>query len=413
MRGSARSEDRREVAGHGEPLRDRGVALERSEERFRLLVESVVDYAIFLLDPDGHVASWNAGAERLKGYREVEILGQHYSAFYPDEARAADLPAQLLAQACDDGRVEHSGWRVRQDGSRFWANVVITALREPGGELSGFAKVTRDMTAAHLAEEARGRAVADQARAIERLEELDRWRRDFLAAVIHDLQNPVVAIRGFTELLSAGRIPEERHQELADRVLSNTRSLQEPIDNLRAYSRLNEPELQLRPEAIDLAVFVRELLADLAPVLDGRPVDAVFEGDVVVDADRHGLERVLRNLVHNVARHTAVGTSVRIGAREGDGHVAIEVEDDGGGIPEELLPRLFERFTSATDGGTGLGLSIVKRFVDLHGGQITVRSAPGVGTVFRIELPTGDRLADARAPAVPPRDPTPGDEASS
>jgi PAS domain S-box-containing protein len=400
MRGSGRSEDPREAAGRAEPLDGRGGPFARSEERFRLLVESVVDYAIFLLDRDGHVASWNAGAERLKGYAESDILGRHYSVFYPAEARSAGLPAQLLAQARVDGRVEHSGWRVREDGSRFWANVVITALREPDGELAGFAKVTRDLTATHLAEAARERAVADQARAIERLEELDRWRRDFLAAVIHDLQNPVVAIRGFTELLRAGRVPEERRQEVVDRVLSNARSLQELIDNLRAYSRLNEPQLQLRPEAIELTVFVRELLADLAPVLDGHPVEVAVEGPVVVLADRHGLERVLRNLMHNVARHTAVGTSIRVGAREAGDHVELEVEDDGGGIPAELLPRLFDRFTSATNGGTGLGLSIVKRFVDLHGGRITVRSEPGVGTALKLELPPADRPAERRSPAA-------------
>jgi PAS domain S-box-containing protein len=392
MRGSARSEDRREAAGRGAPSRHRdGGVFDRSEERFRLLVESVVDYAIFLLDRDGRVASWNAGAERLKGYGEDEILGQHYSVFYPAEARAAHLPAQLLAQARTEGRAEHRGWRVRQDGSRFWADVVITALREPGGELAGFAKVTRDMTGSRLAEQERERAVADQARAIERLEELDRWRRDFLGSVIHDLQNPVVAIRGFVELLRSGRIPEERHQELADRVLSNTRSLQELIDNLRAYSRLNEPELELHPEAIDLAPFIRELLADLAPMLAGRPVDAAFEGDVVVHADRHGIERVLRNLVHNAARHTADGTPIRVRARVRDGSVEVEVEDEGGGIPVDLVPRLFDRFTAATDGGTGLGLSIVKRFVDLHGGEVSVDSAPGAGTVFRIRLPDGQR----------------------
>jgi PAS domain S-box-containing protein len=378
---------------------------DRSEERFRLLVESVVDYAIFLLDRDGRVASWNAGAERLKGYGEDEILGRHYSVFYPAEARAADLPAKLLAQARTEGRVEHHGWRVRRDGSRFWADVVITALWEPGGELAGFAKVTRDMTTARLAEQERERAVADQARAIERLEELDRWRRNFLGSVIHDLQNPVVAIRGFVELLRSGRIPEQRHQELADRVLSNTRSLQELIDNLRAYSRLNEPELELRPEAIDLAPFIRELLADLAPMLYGRPVDAAFEGDVVVRADRHGLERILRNLVHNAARHTGAGTAIRVRARARDGSVEVAVEDEGGGIPEDLVPQLFERFTAATDGGTGLGLSIVKRFVDLHGGEVTVTSSPGAGTIFRIRLPDGRQPPERRSPTAPPPEP--------
>jgi PAS domain S-box-containing protein len=137
-------------------------ALERSEERFRLLVESVVDYAIFMLDPDGRVASWNTGAERLKGYRQDEVLGQHYAIFYTPENRAANLPDRLLAGARTEGRVIDSGWRVRKDGTRFWADVVITALFEESGQLTGFAKVTRDMTDAHLADEARERRLAEQ-----------------------------------------------------------------------------------------------------------------------------------------------------------------------------------------------------------------------------------------------------------
>jgi PAS domain S-box-containing protein len=362
-------------------------ALRRSEERFRLLVESVLDYAIFLLDPDGIVVSWNAGAERMKGYRADEIVGRHYSVFYPDEYRDEELPAQLLRRAQDEGRAEHSGWRVRRDGSRFWADVVITALRDDDGTLTGFAKVTRDMTAAHLAEEARERAAVDQQRALERLEELDRWRRDFLGSVIHDLQTPVVVIRGFVELLRDGRIPADEVEDLADRVLSNTRSLQELIDNLRAFSHLSEAEVELHLEPIDLGPFIAGLVADLGPMFEGRAVDVEVEGELVVAADRHALERVLRNLLVNAARHTPDGVPTRIRARAVADRAMVQVEDDGEGIPGELLPRLFERFAAGTGGGTGLGLSIVKHYVELHGGEVSVRSAPGQGAVFEVDLP--------------------------
>jgi PAS domain S-box-containing protein len=381
------SEDRAGDGSGGPSERERRGALERSEERFRLLVDSVVDYAIFLLDLDGRVVSWNTGAERLKGYRADEIVGRHYSLFYPDEYRAVDLPARLLRQARDEGRAEHRGWRVRRDGSRFWADVVITALRDDDGTLTGFAKVTRDMTAAHLAEEARERAVEDQQRALERLEELDRWRRDFLGSVIHDLQSPIVVIRGFIELLRDGRIPATALDDLTERVLSNTRSLQELIDNLRAYSRLDEPEVELHLEPLDLAPLVADLLADLAPLLADRPVSLETDGEVVVPGDRHAIERVLRNLVVNAVRHTRDGAAITIRVQATPHAGVVEVEDAGDGIDEGLLPRLFDRFAVGPGGGVGLGLSIVRHFVELHGGEVTARSSPGAGTVFHVELP--------------------------
>jgi PAS domain S-box-containing protein len=367
--------------------------LARSEERFRLLVDSVLDYAIFMLDVDGCVVSWNAGAKRLKGYSAEDIIGRHYSTFYPDEARQAGLPARLLEEARTQGRTEHSGWRVRRDGSRFWANVVITALRDDEGTLTGFAKVTRDLTAAHLAEEARERAVEDQQRALARLEELDRWRRDFLGAVIHDLQTPIVVVRGFVELLRDGRIPADKRDELSERVLSNIRSLQELVDNLRAYSRLTEPGIELHLEPVDLALVVPRLLADLAPVLDDRPVGLETDPEVVVPADRHGIERVVRNLVVNALRHTPAGTAITVRVQATPGAGVIEVEDAGEGIDENLLPRLFERFAAGEGGGTGLGLSIVKHYVDLHGGAVEVDNAPGDGVVFRVILPAESAAA--------------------
>jgi PAS domain S-box-containing protein len=373
------------MEGSTEPYRRGDLA--RSEERFRLLVESVVDYAIFLLDVEGHVVSWNAGAERLKGYQEHEVVGRHYSVFYPDEYLAADLPTQLLSEARDAGRAEHSGWRVRRDGSRFWADVVITALRDDDGTLTGFAKVTRDMTAAHLAEEAREHAVEEQQRALERLEELDRWRRDFVSSVIHDLQTPIVVIRGFMELLRDGRIPAVQLRDLTARVLSNARSLQELVDNLRAYSRVSDPAVELHLEPLDLASVVSDLLDDLAPLLEGRPVALEADDEVVVRADRQGVGRVLRNLLVNAVRHTPEGTAITVRVQATPEVGVVEVEDEGDGIDEDLLPRLFDRFTVGPGGGSGLGLSIVKRFVALHGGEVTARSDPGTGTVFRVELP--------------------------
>jgi PAS domain S-box-containing protein len=358
-----------------------------SEERFRLLVESVVDYAIYLLDPAGTVVSWNAGAQRLKGYRAEEIVGRHYSVFYPDEARAADLPGKLLEEARTHGRSEHSGWRVRRDGSRFWADAVITALVDDEGVLTGYAKVTRDMTATHLAEQAREEALVERQRAVERLEELDRWRQNLLSSVVHDLQNPVIAIVGFTTLLRDGRtLGDLSSRDLAERVLSNARTMQELIDNLRAYGRLAERQVVLHPERVELAGFLTEMLADLAPVLERHHVRVDVAG-IALDVDRLGLDRILRNLLANAVRHTSAGTTIHVRANTTDGRVVLEVQDDGEGIAPSLLPRIFDRFAAAANGGTGLGLSIVRSYVELHGGSVTVDSAAGEGTTFRIVLP--------------------------
>jgi PAS domain S-box-containing protein len=364
-----------------------GGALRRSEERFRLLVDSVVDYAIYIIDPSGFIESWNTGAERLKGYTADEIVGKHYSTFYTDEARAVDLPGQLLERARREGRVEHTGWRVRKDGSTFWADVVITALRDDRGELTGFAKVTRDMTATHLAEQTRERALAERQEAVGRLEELDRWRREFLASVVHDLQNPVIAILGFANLLREGReVPELTGTQLAERIVSNARAMQELIDNLRAYGQLSDGRVALEPEPVVLTEAVPELLAALGPVLGERTVDVEVDG-VVVHADRAALDRILRNLLGNAVRHTPVTAPVRLRAWREDGVAVLEVADEGPGIPPELEARLFERFAAGERGGTGLGLSIVRSYVELHGGTVTVDTAPGRGTAFRLAFP--------------------------
>jgi PAS domain S-box-containing protein len=371
----------------GRRLRAAAGALRRSEERFRLLVDSVLDYAIFMLDPTGHIQSWNAGAERLKGYTADEIIGQHYSRFYTDDARAAGLPGQLLERARLEGRVEHAGWRVRKDGTRFWADVTITALRDERGELTGFAKVTRDMTATHLAEEAREQALADRQLAVRQLEELDRWRREFLDSVIHDLQNPVIAILGFANLLREGReVPALTDADIAQRIVSNARAMQDLLDNLRTFGHLSEGEVVLEPEPIALADAIPELLADLGPVLDGRPVDVNVHG-LVVHADRLAFDRILRNLLGNAVRYTPATTALHLRAWADGSMTVLEVADEGPGVSPQLADRLFERFVSGERGGSGLGLFIVRRYLELQGGTVTVASVPGRGATFRLRFP--------------------------
>jgi PAS domain S-box-containing protein len=354
-------------------------ALHRSEEPFRLLVESVVDYAIYMLDPDGHIESWNLGAQRLKGYGPEEILGEHYSIFYPAPDREAGLPQQLLATARSLGRVSHTGWRIRKDGTRFWADVVISAIRDDEGSLAGFAKVTRDMTDLLRAQEA-------QAQALAAYEDAERWRRDFVSTIAHDLQSPVTAIRGFAKMFAEEwPTSEEDHREFVDRVLSNATSLQHLVDHLRTYTRLESGRVELRFERIALDDFVGRLLADMGPVLERHQLVSEL-GPVEVEADPRGLDRILRNLLVNAARHTPSRGTIRVRAAADDDRVRIEVEDEGEGIPEELLPHIFERFKHGRRGGTGLGLWIVKQYVELHGGVVSVTTTPGHGTTFGFTL---------------------------
>lgn len=364
-------------------------ALRRSEERFRLLVDSVADYAIYILGPTGVVESWNTGAQRLKGYTPDEILGSHYSVFYPEEYRREGLPDRLLDAARTDGRAEHSGWRVRKNGTQFWADVVITALYDDDGTHTGFAKVTRDMTQAHLATQAREQALAEQEAALTRLEELERWRRDFISTVVHDLQTPIVGINGFLELLTAGEIPADMQADVHERMRSNARSLQELVSNLRSYTLLSDGRVVLRAEPIALREFVNQLLADMAPVLGEHEVVCEVE-DLTLMADRQALERILRNLLSNGARHTPAGSTIEIRAAASADGVTVEVADNGPGIPPDLLERIFDRFERGSYGGTGLGLAIAHQFVELHGGHLEASSGPGGGATFCFTLPTAD-----------------------
>lgn len=364
-----------------------GHALAQSEERFRLLVDSVMDYAIFMLDPNGIVESWNAGAQRLKGYTEAEIVGRHYSTFYTEADRRDRLPDQLLETAKRDGRVEISGWRLRKDGTQFWANVVITALWHGDGTLAGFAKVTRDMTDQHRNRESREKLLVQQQEAVARLSHLDTWRRQFIAAVAHDLRSPVSSIIGFAELAQDGHLKDEAEvQRVMGRILSNAYSLEALIDHLRTDALLEAGAVTLRPEPVDLRHLVEGVIADMHPFLKGHVVEVDLE-DGQVSVDRGGLERILRNLVGNAARHNRAGVIITVTGGVRDGALEMEVVDTGVGIPGEELAQVFDRFARRGGGGSGLGLSIVKQYVELHGGEVWANSQVGAGSRFGFRIP--------------------------
>jgi PAS domain S-box-containing protein len=360
----------------------------------RLLVSSVRDYGIFVLDPDGHVATWNEGAERIKGYAPDEILGRHFSTFYPPEDLATGKPAMELRVAAEVGRFEDEGWRLRKDGSRFWANVVITALRAEDGELVGFAKVTRDLTERRESEIQR----VEDARRLAEAEAANRAKSEFLTALSHELRTPLNAIGGYIDLLILGihgAISEEQRVAL-ERVRASQQHLLVLISDLLNFSRMGAGQIRYRIEAVpldDVTSTVRPMMEPQAQArqlaLDWPTPDAA----VVAMADRPKVEQILLNLVSNAVKFTAPGGTVSVRSCRREDQAALEVRDTGVGIPSDQLEAIFEPFTqvgrslTSHHEGTGLGLAISRELARAMGGDLWAESAPGRGSTFTLTLP--------------------------
>lgn len=372
-------------------------ALRQSEERFRLLVEQVQDYAIFMLDPGGHIASWNIGAERLKGYSRQEILGQHFSIFYPPDALAADKPAWELRKALEYGRVEDEGWRIRKDGTRFWANVVITAIYDKEGVLQGFAKVTRDMT---------------ERRKIDVLQETDRQKNEFLALLTHELRNPLAPIRNALYILGlpgVDAVKVERARVMAERQVQHMATL---LDDLVDLARINRGRFEVHKGVLDLNTVVDQAMQAIQPECDerGQHLSASLpEHPVWVYGDRTRLEQVMGNLLNNATKYTNPGGRIWVGVNATATEVKVRVQDSGIGIEPMMLPLIFDLFVQAerrldrSIGGLGIGLTLVRQLVELHGGKVDAFSpGPGKGSEFVVRLPVvpNERRPDRQSPPV-------------
>jgi PAS domain S-box-containing protein len=347
-------------------------------EQFRLLVSRVQDYAIFLLDPDGRVRSWNPGAQRIKGYTEAEAVGRHFGEFWTPEDRARDLPARALEAARRDGRHEEEAWRVRKDGTRFWASVLLTALEDDAGTFVGYAKITRDLSERRAAEEALRTANA----------ELER----FASAAAHDLVEPLRTMSGLADLLRMHQ--GERLDDEGRLWLGEIRSAAERghvlVDALLEYARASQRDLELGSVAV--ADILDEVLVALRGPLEerGGTVEAELPDDAAVLADGGLLRSVLQNLLSNAIKFGADAPHVRVTAeRDGDAWL-VAVTDDGIGIAPEHIERvfgLFERLNPAGEyPGTGLGLALALRLVTRMGGRLGVESTPGSGSRFWLTL---------------------------
>jgi PAS domain S-box-containing protein len=359
-------------------------ALRASEERFRLLVDSVRDHAMFMLDPQGQVRSWNAGAQATLGYTADEIDGRHFSLFFlPADVERGRPDAELQA-ARRDGRFEEEGWRVRRDGSRFWAHVLVTAMYSRGGQLVGFAKVTQDLS---------------RQRKLEDLEHSTRRMNEFLAMLAHELRNPLAPIRNAVTLMQLDKSlppPLTRVRDVIDRQVSQLTRL---VDDLLDVSRLTTGKIRLQTQRVSLSEVVTRSIETLRPVIEARRHELVVDlptGDALpVDGDATRLAQVVQNLLANAARYTPDGGRIRVAARRRGTDLEVIVQDNGRGIASEELERIFELFTqgeagqlSPTDSGLGVGLALARELVRMHAGNLSVHSeGQGHGAEFTVRLP--------------------------
>ncbi len=374
--------------------------LRTSEERFRVLVEGVRDYAIFLLDPAGHVTSWNQGAERIKGYRADEIMGRHFSAFYQPEDAAAGEPARGLRVAEEEGRFEAEGWRLRKDRSRFWASVVITALRDEAGRLRGFAKVTRDITDRKRMQdqllEAEHREVVKLREHADRMAALERTKSQFLNLASHELRTPVSLIRGYLSLFEEGDLGElnARGHHAVSVMRAQARELNLLLGRMLEVARLEEG-VDIGGKRLDLRRVAGEAVAAVRGQAGAAHRFTLVAPDhtVPVVADPRQLRTALDNLLNNSVKYSPDGGNVVCRVLAAPPWGEVEVQDHGLGMEPAQLDHLFRPFGRiVTDQtvpilGAGLGLYLSREYARLQGGDITVKSERGQGSTFTLRVP--------------------------
>jgi PAS domain S-box-containing protein len=375
-----------------------------SKQPYRLLVDSVTDYAIFMLDPEGRVATWNAGAQRIKGYAADEIIGRHFSAFYPAEALARQHPQYELRVAAEQGRFEEEGWRVRKDGSLFWASVVITALRDETGRLRGFGKVTRDLTEKRMAEERRNAARDAEATRLrehaDRMAELERTKAQFLNLASHELRGPMTVLRGYNSMLGEGAIPPDQIPAVARLLESKLAQMDMLIEQMLETARLEHEDFELFRKPFDLVEVAQEQMEVFRALnLDHRFVIDSEPEPLVVTGDRARIATIVTNFFDNAVKYSPGGGEICVTAGRRRDDAFLSVRDEGIGIAPEHLQMLFTRFgrlptqENISIRGTGLGLFLCKEIAGRHGGDITVQSRPGVGSEFTLTLPLRESSA--------------------
>jgi len=377
------------------------------EQRFRLLVGAVTDYAIYMLDPEGRIATWNPGAERFKGYTTDEIIGQHYSRFFTPEDVASDMPGRALRTAVREGRYEAEGWRLHKDGTRFWVSAVIDPIFE-GGELIGFAKVTRDITDKKFAEEEleSTREALAQAQKLQALGELT-------GGVAHDFNNLMTVIAGASDfMLKYPDLPLEKRQRYLQAIAETAERATSLTSHLLTFGRRQS----LKPVVLDLSVRL-DAFVEMTSRMLGSPIRVKLDlqaSPALVEVDPTQFETALLNAVLNARDAMPEGGELTLGTSDceidGRSAICVHITDTGVGISDEVLQRVFEPFFTTKDvgKGTGLGLSQIHGFAAQAGGRAEIESREGEGTTVRIRLPATDKPLAERAPEADIRQLPPG-----
>jgi PAS domain S-box-containing protein len=379
------------LIGFGKVTRDITERRE-AELRYRLLIEAVTDYAIYSLDPEGTITSWNSGAQRIKGYSNEEILGSHFSRFYTKEDAEAGLPEKVLETAELSGHYEGEGWRVRKDGSRFWSSVVITPLRDEGGRLLGFSKITRDVTdRKELLDKIQQHAEELELRMAE-TQQINSELEAFSYSVSHDLRAPLRTIEGFTDIVLTDfdkQLPQQAVDYL-QQITHATRRMNRLVQDLLNYSRISRMEIKALP--VKLVEAIEEARGQLEEGLRDK-VTVTVDASLIVSAHPPTLTQSLLNLISNGLKFHPPGKTphVEVSARRDKQNVVLSVRDEGIGIAPEHQERIFKVFerlhTADSYPGTGIGLAIVRRGITRMGGSVRVESAPGKGSTFYISVP--------------------------
>ncbi len=367
------------------------LALQASEERLRLILDSASDFAILTLDADGLITSWNAGARNLFGYEAGEVVErQNVRMMFTPDDQANGLPELEIERALADGRAEDERWHQRRDGTRFWASGLMMVLREPGTDRAmGFLKILRDRTDARRWEEMLEREA-------EELKASDQRKNEFLATLAHELRNPLAPIRTGVALIHHAPHDSDAVQRAAAMMERQVRHMVRLIDDLLEVSRITRRQIELQPSLVRLSAIVQAAIETSRPAIDesGHTLSVDVPDDVVVSADETRMAQVFANLLNNAAKYTSPGGRIRLAARREAGEAVISIRDNGAGIPPQMLPHIFEMFSQGDPasgrqgGGLGIGLTIVRELVEMHGGRVEVHSeGPGLGSTFTVRLP--------------------------
>jgi PAS domain S-box-containing protein len=366
--------------------------------RYKLLVENVQDYAIFLMDKNGYIQTWNKGAQKNKGYSADEIIGKHFSIFYTDKDIQSKKPERELVDAINTGRTEDEDWRVRKDGSKFWANVVITALHDDSGELVGFAKVTRNLTERKKQEDNLRQANALLLKQQEELTQLNKSKDEFISLASHQLRTPATAIKQLLGLALegfAGDLPEDIRPILQRSYESNERQIN-IVNSLLKVAQIDAGKVILRKEQTDANQLIQDIADEYGDTITERKQTLVLDlasSPAMISADKQYLRMALENIIDNASKYTYENGTVTVKIAINNRKCVISVEDTGVGIGPEDIATLFEKFKRVSNdlsqkvAGSGLGLYWAQRVIELHNGDITVKSELHKGTVFHITLP--------------------------